>query len=253
MTSAMLPGSGSRCRVLGLLAKEPRPGHCKTRLARAASPEWAARVAAALLLDTVERLAAIDAHRVLAFAPPEAEDYFAEVARGRFGLIPQSGVDLGARMAAFFAEQMKAGADAVVLVGTDSPTLPRAFMEEAFQELERADVVLGPATDGGYYLIGLSPVSAGMEERQRERAARHPLTSSTTLPPIFDGMPWGTSRVLHDTMARLSNPAWRLALLPPWYDVDTLEDWRTLQGHVAALRRAGLDPGVPHTERLMQD
>jgi glycosyltransferase A (GT-A) superfamily protein (DUF2064 family) len=132
-------------------------------------------------------------------------------------------------MAAFFAGRFRAGARAVVLLGTDSPTVPLAFVEQAFGELERAHVVLGPATDGGYYLVGCA---------------------GSFVPPIFEGIAWGGNGVLGDTVRRLADPRWRLAVLPPWYDVDTLDDWRMLQGHLAALRRAGLDPGVPHTEAL---
>jgi rSAM/selenodomain-associated transferase 1 len=216
-------------RTLGLFAKEPSAGRVKTRLAASSSPEWAAAVADAFLLDQVERLSRIEARRVLAFSPPEAEPFFAGLVRGRFALTPQVDGDLGRRMAAFFAEQFRAGAPSVVLVGTDSPTLPTAFIEQAFSELERAGVVLGPATDGGYYLVGCAGCPA----------------------PIFDGISWGGSRVLAETLARLNDPKWRLALLPPWYDVDTFADWRMLCGHVAALRRAGVDPQVPHVEELM--
>jgi rSAM/selenodomain-associated transferase 1 len=199
-------------------------------LAAATSAAWAARVARAFLLDTVERLARIDAVRVLAYTPPSAQRYFGEISKSRFHLIPQTDGDLGRRMASFFAEQFQAGAAAAVLVGTDSPTLPLPFIVQAFQELERADVVIGPSTDGGYYLIG---------------CARR-------VPPLFEGIAWSTSQVLAETMASLGDPRWRLALLPPWYDVDTLDDWRLLQGHVAAQRRAGFDPDLPHTERLLQ-
>jgi hypothetical protein len=134
-------------------------------------------------------------------------------------------------MAAFLDEQLRAGAETVVLLGSDSPTLPLELVRQAFKELDRADVVLGPATDGGYYLLG---------------CARR-------LPPIFNGIPWGSCRVLAETVARLSDPTWRLAVLPPWYDVDTLEDWWALCGHLAALRRAGLDPGVPRTVLLLEE
>jgi glycosyltransferase A (GT-A) superfamily protein (DUF2064 family) len=179
---------------------------------------------------------------MLVFSPPEAEGYFAELAGDRFTLTAQADGDLGRRLAAFCEDQLRAGADAVVVLGTDSPTVPLDHVEQAFRELERADVVLGPAVDGGYYLLGCalhpSPLSPGRGVRGEE------------LPPIFEGIAWGTSRVLADTIARLADPAWRLALLPPWYDVDTLDDWRMLRGHLAALRKAGIDPGVPRTERL---
>jgi uncharacterized protein len=214
--------------VLGLFAKRPVAGQVKTRLAAASSPEWAARVATAFLHDTVERLAGIQARRVLAYAPDDAEAYFRDVAKDRFELVPQGSGDLGQRMAAFFTRQLERGPAKVALLGTDSPTLPLPFVEQAFGELERADVVLGPATDGGYYLIGCRRV-----------------------PPLFEGVAWSSSRVLAETVARLTDPQWRLALLPPWYDVDTPDDWEVLRGHLAALERAGVDAGVTHTRRII--
>ena len=76
---------------------------------------------------------------------------------------------------------------------------------------------------------------------------------SRCVPPIFDRVRWGESTVLAETIARLADTSWSLALLPPWYDVDTLDDYRMLCGHLAALRCAGLDPEVPHTEALCRD
>jgi rSAM/selenodomain-associated transferase 1 len=214
--------------VLALFAKWPAPGAAKTRLAPGGDPAWGARVAYAFLQDTIGRLAAVAARRVLAFAPAERETDVAAVVAGRFDLVPQAEGDLGRRLAAFVGRQQAAGAGAVVLVGTDSPTLPAPYAEQAFAELERADGVLGPATDGGYYLIGCGPNG----------------------PPLFEGIAWGTGRVLAETVAALADARWRLAVLPPWYDVDTPDDWAMLCGHLAALRRAGIDPGVPHTEAL---
>jgi rSAM/selenodomain-associated transferase 1 len=216
--------------VLGVFAKWPQPGRVKTRLAAATSAAWAADAALAFLRDVTDRLTAVDARRVLAFAPPDAGPLLAGVVGGRFALVPQADGDLGRRLSAFIEGQLADGAESVVVVGTDSPTLPVPHVEEAFALLARADVVLGPATDGGYYLIGCR-----------------------RLPPIFDGIAWGGPTVLTETVARLADPEWRLALLPPWYDVDTLDDWRMLRGHLAALRRAGLDPGVPHIEALCGD
>src|SRR5262249_22645248 len=156
-------------------------------------------------------LATLDVYRVLAFSPPEAGRYFQDLARDCFTVLPQGDGDLGRRMSSFFAQHLRESAASVVLVGSDSPTLPTAFIEQAFAALDRAAVVLGPATDGGYYLVG---------------CARH-------LPSIFREVDWGTSHVLQQTVARFADTAWRLAVLPPWYDVDTLADWQMLRGHVA--------------------
>src|SRR5262249_27166507 len=129
-------------RVLGLFAKQPEPGQVKTRLAVATSAAWAARVAAAFLHDTIARLSPVDADRVLVYTPPNAAPFFAELVRDRFSLTPQEPGDLGQRMSGFIDLQLRRKATAVVLVGTDSPTLPVEWVQQAFLELERAQVVL---------------------------------------------------------------------------------------------------------------
>jgi rSAM/selenodomain-associated transferase 1 len=214
--------------VLGLFAKAPLPGQVKTRLAACTSPEWAAQVAAAFLSDMIERLAAVADQRYLVFAPKEARAVFEERSDGRYRVEPQAEGNLGRRMAGFIDNRLREGAERIVLLGADSPTVPTAFVDEAFEQLKLVNVVLGPALDGGYYLLG---------------CARR-------LPPIFDGIAWGEQSVLAETVARLSDPSWRVALLPPWYDVDTLDDWQMLRGHLVAMRRAGIDAGAPRTERL---
>src|SRR5437588_4567968 len=133
-------------RALGLFAKAPRPGQVKTRLASAASNHWAAAVAEAFLLDTMQCLAKVAAQRSLYFSPPDAGPYFEAVAEHRFTLAPQGEGDLGCRMAAYFAEQFRAGAAKVMLVGSDSPTLPIEHIEDGFVMLDSHDVVLWPAT-----------------------------------------------------------------------------------------------------------
>jgi rSAM/selenodomain-associated transferase 1 len=216
-------------RVLGVFAKWPSPGTVKSRLTREDVPTWSARLACAFLLDTIQRLSRLSARRVLVFDPSEKENDFADIVSGRFVLRPQRGDDLGQRLASFIDEEVDGGARAVVVVGTDSPTLPVEYVEQAFSALEQADLVLGPAVDGGYYLVGCGAKRL----------------------PIFEGIAWGTSTVLAETIAALADPRWRFVLLPPWYDVDTPADWTMLLGHVSAQRRAGLDPAIPHTEALI--
>lgn len=96
-----------------------------------------------------------------------------------------------------------------LLVGTDTPTLPTAYLQRACDALQRgaADVVLGPSEDGGYYLIGL----------------RRPV------PELFTGMPWSSSTVAAETLARIRRLGLRLALLPGWFDVDRGEDLARLR------------------------
>jgi rSAM/selenodomain-associated transferase 1 len=220
----------SKQRVLGLFAKWPVPGTVKTRLAQG-NAAWGARLAEAFLIDSIQRFTKVNARRAVVFAPSEREADFALLAGNHFTVTPQADGDLGQRLAAFFARQFDEGARTVVTIGTDSPTLPVEYVDRAFTELDNADVVLGPATDGGYYLVGCAP----------------------SRPPLFENIAWSSRRVLADTIAALAEPRWRLALLPPWYDVDTPEDWELLRGHMAALRRAGIDPAAPHTEALLRE
>src|SRR5262249_57847380 len=198
-------------------------------LARETSPQFAAEVALAFLRDTLERCAGVEADRVLVFTPAEARDFFAREAAARYRLVPQGDGDLGQRLKRFVSDHLQ-GAARVVVLGTDSPTLPLEYVTRAFDLLMRCDVVLGPATDGGYYLLGCT----------------------RRVPPIFDGIAWGESSVLSQTTERLQAASWSFTLLPPWYDVDTLADWRMLPGRIAAMRAAGLDPQAPRREAMLK-
>jgi hypothetical protein len=185
----------------------------------------------------MDRLAQLDVGKIVAYTPETAQEYFAGLASTsgnascvHYELVPQIEGSLGDRLKAFLAPQLAAGRRIVVL-GMDSPTVPLEFIEQAFADLERAEVVLGPALDGGYYLLGC-----------RGR-----------FPPIFDGIAWGGSTVLADTVARLTEAQWKFATLPPWYDIDSGEDLQLLQSHIAAMRRAGIDPEVPRVERMLKE
>jgi rSAM/selenodomain-associated transferase 1 len=119
----------------------------------------------------------------------------------------QQAGDLGQRMTAAFAAAFAAGATKVAIIGTDCPGLRAAHLAEAFSLLNEHEVVLGPATDGGYYLLGL----------------RQPL------PELFQNKAWSTASVLADTLADAQRLGKRVALLPELHDVDTAEDlacWR---------------------------
>jgi len=207
----MNPSTNSQGRIVGVFAKQPLAGQAKTRLAQTTSPEWAQRVAQALLEDSLDRFSRIQASRAIVYAPATAAAFFSPLAQGRY-------------------DARRHGYSRIIAVGADSPTLPIDYVEHAFTALEAHDVVIGPAQDGGYYLIGGS---------LQELA-------------IFDDIPWSSTRVLEVTIECVQKASARLALLPPWYDVDTAADWAMLCDDVRARRLAGLDPGVPRAEQLMQ-
>lgn len=223
--------------VLGIFAKEPRPGQVKTRLASSTSPEWAAQFADAMIRDTVACLARVKARRFLVYSPHQGRHYFAALAGNDYDLIPQEHGDLGRRMERFMADQLRAGAERVVVVGTDSPTMPIERIEQAFQKLAQVNVVIGPATDGGYYLLGCT----------------------NPLPPIFDNIRWGSDSVFRETIEKLTSPShrasehrsWSVEILPSLFDVDTLADVWVLKAQLAELRCSGVDPELPHSEDLL--
>ncbi len=220
----------TRDYVLGLFAKWPEPGQVKTRLAADTSPEFACAVADALLDDALALLAAAECRRVLAFSPPESAKAFAARAAGRCELAPQCAGDLGARLAEFFAARFQEGAKRVVVIGTDSPLIGRDHIRRAFEALSERDIVIGPAADGGYYLIGGTP--------------RLPLA-------VFQGIDWSTRNVLAQTVARRGSAT--LDLLETSCDVDTLADWRVLCRRLKLVRAAGIDPQIPRTEQLARE
>jgi rSAM/selenodomain-associated transferase 1 len=214
--------------MLAVFAKWPEPGRVKTRLAAETSVELAAELAEAMLRDIVRRASAIAAERWLVHAPNSVDGSWASLGLADWQLTPQGDGDLGCRLRRFAQRRLARGDCRIVIIGSDSPTLPVSYLREAFAALEHADIVLGPAADGGYYLLGLT----------------------SRLPPIFEGIDWGTSEVLRQTVARLDG--FKLALLPPWYDVDTLDDVRLLAGHLEAMRRAGVDPEAPCCEAVLK-
>ncbi len=184
-----------------VIAKDARPGYTKTRLAAGVGAQEAAALSAAFLDDTLE-LARTQARRIfIAYAPDDARAAFARLAP-EATLVPQPPGDLGTRLSAAFEQAFAAGAQSPVLIGSDSPTMPAHLLGTATRLLETHDVVLGPAEDGGYYLIGMT---------------RHQ-------PALFDDIEWGGSDVLAGTLDRARNADLRVATLPYWYDVDSAAD-----------------------------
>ncbi len=146
-----------------IFAKAPIPGEVNTRLCPPLTPDEAATLHGSFVLDMLERTTRAVAtlqlpfHRYLACAP-SSELVFFQIMEERQGvrLLDQVGEDLGQRLHRIFVDLFAKGYKQVIIVGTDVPTLPLSVYQEAFAMLGRSDVVLGPALDGGYYLIGLT-------------------------------------------------------------------------------------------------
>lgn len=205
-----------------IFARAPELGAVKTRLAKSVGNEQALALYEAFLEDTCALTQGLGARRVLAVAGAVDHPRIEHLAKSqRLAVEEQGDGDLGVRMARAIAAHV--GMGPVVLIGSDSPTLPRAHLHRALDELMANDVVLGPSDDGGYYLIG----------------ARLPV------PELFSDVRWSTPAVLATTLGRLGTRSH--ALLPAWHDVDGAEDLVRLRTELAAL-----PPSVaPATRRVL--
>ena len=220
--------------ALIVFVKNPIPGAVKTRLQVRYAPEQVAALYTAFVRDVLARTESIDVdRRVIAFDPPDAEfevrALFGGGVKAQWQYVPQVQDDLGARMREALVQQLDAGASAVVLIGTDIPSLPAHHITQAFDLLRTKDVVLGPSTDGGYYLVGVS----------------------RSTPEIFEDVEWSTPSVLSQTIDRVQRAGRTLGLVPPWFDVDTPEELDFLLAHARATKLAtGIDP-LPYTHACL--
>jgi rSAM/selenodomain-associated transferase 1 len=205
-------------RQFGIFAKYWQPGQVKTRLAADVGFEPAARLYRLSLETLLRRFSGVADRRMLSFSPAGRANEFAALVEShdspgmaQWSLEPQAAGDLGKRIEHYFASAFARGARRVVLVGSDSPTLPGSFVVEAFDRLSASDAVVGPTADGGYYLIGLSRLVRG----------------------LFDDIAWSTPAVMRQSLERLNVAQCSHHILPSWYDVDTLADLVRLRSELA--------------------
>jgi uncharacterized protein len=208
--------------VLAIFAKSPRPGTVKTRMTPPLTPPQAARVYEASLLDVVDRARRARADVRLFHDPhPESAEYFRTTFPG-LPLRPQQGDDLGERLITAVGLLFSEGAERVAIIGADSPTLPLHFLDHAFRRLDHREVVLGPTTDGGYYLVGI-------------RKAAWPAASA-----LFEEVEWSTDAVFGQTLDHASRAALSVATLEEWYDIDGFDDlalaWNDVEAESALAR-----------------
>jgi rSAM/selenodomain-associated transferase 1 len=219
-------------RALVVFVKHPLPGAVKTRLAAAIGPETAAELYRALAEHVLEATTPLagEYERLVFFDPPGAAEAMRAWLPG-VRLIAQAGPDLGVRMAHAFARAFARGASRVAIVGTDAPGVSRQAVTDALAALDAADVVIGPAEDGGYYLLALGAPRPG----------------------LFAGIAWSTPTVASETRARAMAARLTVRELPTLRDVDTLDDlrgeWPRLGGLLLA-RPALREALRPHVELL---
>ncbi|MBC8001448.1 MAG: TIGR04282 family arsenosugar biosynthesis glycosyltransferase [Opitutaceae bacterium] len=194
---------------LVVFVKAARPGFVKTRLARTLGDEAACVVYRELVAAVLGNITVIPSVE-LRFSPDDAMDVVESWAQPGWTMQPQGAGNLGERMHRAFIDHFENGAERVVIIGSDSPEISTTDISDAWDALVRRDVVLGPALDGGYWLIGLR---------------RHRFE-------LFDGISWSTESVLRETLARVDQMKLTFHLLRQLSDVDTQADvraWRRRQ------------------------
>jgi rSAM/selenodomain-associated transferase 1 len=222
-------------RALVIVGKAPIPGHVKTRLCPPLTAERAAGLHRAFLRDTVALGQAVESAEVAVLYPPcdGAERLLAEALGTAARLLPQRGEGLGAALSGATAALLGDGDDRydqIALISSDNPDLPPAHVAAAFAALDDHDVALGPAEDGGYYLIALSRPHPG----------------------LFEGIAWSTAVVFDQTRERAAALGLRLAALPPWRDVDDLAGLRRLLAALTADSAATAAATAAHTRAFLR-
>ncbi|NBV23602.1 MAG: glycosyltransferase [Proteobacteria bacterium] len=204
---------------LVVFLKAPRAGTVKTRLAESLGADAACAAYVRLVETLLANLAPLRAVE-LCFTPAEAAGDIQPWLRDGWSRFPQTAGDLGQRLNAAFSAHFDTDAERVVVIGSDCPDVTVTDIEDAWLALEAHDVVLGPALDGGYWLIGL-------------RAPQ---------PGLFTAMPWSTDAVFSETMRRARETGLRVATLRELADVDTVADWELWT------RRTSAHSGVPRAD-----
>jgi rSAM/selenodomain-associated transferase 1 len=202
-----------------LILKAPRAGEVKTRLARSIGSERAIKIYRALVEHQLAQIPA-NWRTVIHFAPSNAEaemrSWLEKFSLNRSDFLPQPNGDLGSRLISALDHGFACGADRVFFLGGDCPGLIHSYLEEAEAALVETDMVIAPARDGGYVLLGL----------------RKPMSS------IFEGIPWSSETVFAATLRAAIAAGLSFHCLPPLEDVDDLESCERQRALVRNLSEA---------------
>lgn len=196
-------GGRAGCLVL-LFARRPLWGRVKTRLAAQIGHDRTLTLYKALLEDSIRSVR--KSGFPFRFCLEQPEKGRPDLLTGRYEYMPQEGRDLGERMANAFARAFGEGIEKAVITGSDLPELPPEVITEAFDSLDHCSAVIGPARDGGYYLIGF--------------------TSGSFLQEVFRDIVWGVDTVFSKTMEIFNRHGYSVHVLREWQDIDTIGDLR---------------------------
>ncbi len=189
------------------MTKVPQAGEVKTRLQPFLTAQQSAEISVRFLQDAEQKAKIVTQNLIIAFSPIEKKNLLTDILQTKPILVEQNGTNLGERMFHAFEFAFSQKSDAVVMIGTDSPTFPAEFIKQAFIFLEtKADAVLGKTEDGGFYLIGLRK----LDKR------------------IFENVEWSSPKTFEQTKRNIENLDLCMSEIPVWYDVDTPEDVKGL-------------------------
>ncbi len=191
-----------------MFVKSPIKGLVKTRLAAQTSGDFEVELYKCFVEDMISLVENLDFHLELCFYPANMKSTFSEWLGEQHCYKPQTGDNLGERLRNAFDNALKEGFSNVVAIGSDSPDLPVRYLMKSFEALAEHDTVIGPANDGGYYLIGFS--------------------KDKFIPEVFDNISWSTDSVFEQTVSILKQHGRKAYLLPLWHDVDTIADLKSL-------------------------
>ncbi len=191
-----------------LFLKYPEKGHVKKRLSKDLDATITTELYKNFILDVLSMLISLKIHFTICFDPPDSQEKLTEWLGDEYDYLPQEGKDLGERMKNCFIQTFSRNFNSVIVIGSDSPDIPENFLLDAFSALGSNDMVIGPCSDGGYYLLGFN--------------------SSSFLPEAFENINWSTNRVFRQTIDILNKNGRKTHILPEWKDVDIDSDLKAL-------------------------
>ena len=204
-----------------MFAKYWEPGQVKTRLGRVIGNPLASDIHLMFVQHLVNRFGAFGDRRTLVYSPATAKNSFRQFLPDTWDMQPQSDGNLGIRMKTFFRESTDVANCKTLLIGSDTPDIPVSFAHQVVQMLDEVQVVLGPSSDGGYYLIAMNGFC-----------------------DVFDDVPWSTDQVLASTLNRLDQQRIPFQLLPELTDVDEIDDLKRLMQKLKSADRDLLDENL---------
>jgi rSAM/selenodomain-associated transferase 1 len=196
--------------TLVIMAKAPKPGMVKTRLARAFPVEAVTSLYRCLLDDTLALARSLPNVQVAIMCPESDVKELAQFAGDKVSVVAQKGEGLAAGLTSVFAHFSQNHQQRIIAFNSDSPHLPASVLERAFETLATCDVVVGPTHDGGYYLVG----------------------AKTTHPGIFNGDGMGTSSALETLLERVQALGLSVSLADTFYDIDVASDLTRLEAEL---------------------